>query len=156
MGTPAVITFKGTGSHSETLEFHVGRNMDGDPVTVFQGLAAIVQRADKLIEEFEAEFGDVRPSLPSMLAGLYIGEATMVYGMQAHILKFSDDWFAEWRYNVDTDAKTIEVIYNEETAVDPAIYLERLRDDCVESHRLALDGAIGALAGHGFTVEKAF
>jgi hypothetical protein len=153
MGTPAVITFKGTGTHSEPLEFHVGRNMDGDPVTVFQGLAAIVQRAGKMIEEHEAEFGDARPSLPSMLAGLYIGEAVMVYGMQAHALKTADDWFAEWRYNVDTDAKTIEVVYDEKTAVDPAIYLERLHDDYVESHRLTLDGAIGALAGHGFTVE---
>ncbi len=154
MGTPAVITFKGTGTHGEPLEFHIGRNMDGDPVTVFEGLAAIVQRAGKMVEKHNATFGeDVRPSVPSMLAGLYIGEATMVYGQQAHTIKTADDWFAEWRYNVDTDAKTIEVIFNEESAVDPAIYIDRLHAEYQTEHRLNLDGSIGALAGHGFTVE---
>ncbi len=155
MGTPAVITFKGTGNHGEPLEFHIGRNMDGDPVTVFQGLATCVLAAYDKIAEHKAEFGEAKGSWPSMLAGLYIGEATGVYGMQADRIKTADDWYAEYRYNVDTDAATIEVIHDEVTPIDPGVYIERLHEEYQASHRLALDGAIGALAGHGWTVDNA-
>ena len=157
MGTPAVITFHGTGSHKEHLERHVGRRMDGDPITVFKELAAVVERASAIVDEHVAKHGTAlasMPSYPSMFAGLYVGESVGVYGMEARIIENADDLFAEWRYNVNTDTGVIEVIYNEKAAVSPAIYIERLHEEYQDKNRQVLDDAISALAKDGYVLPS--
>ena len=155
MGTPTIITFKGKGNHgSDRAPIHIYRSHDGDPVTTLRDLYTVIRHAATKAHERATEAPHIAEKCiitPSTLTGLYIGETTTTFGMVAHILNGRDS-YAQYLYTVDIDAKTITVTDEDENPVDPFSYLEKLRTECVKSHRGSLEESIEMLGDMGFTV----
>ena len=157
MGTPALINFKGHDGYNSPNSLHLYKPMDGDPVTVLRDLASVVASGSRMVtlyREANHPIADRVKLLPATLEGLYTGETTGPNGKAVAPVteQGAGNSYGEWRYVIDTDAKTVTVLDEDEKPCDPYTCIERLHEEYQTSHTVALVAAIGSLAGFGYTV----
>ena len=158
MGTPAVITFIGHDGYRAPQNKSLFKHHDGDPVTVLRDLAAVVGVATDMRDRYRAEAEHIAEHIqviPATLYGLYIGHTTTAMGMPCAPAPgiAAESMYGQWRYVVNTDAGAFTVTDDDGNFVDPHDYLDCLQAECRESHRAALDTALGDLLALGFTIE---
>lgn len=153
MSTPAVITFNGKGLHGVAERLSLYQHWDGYPTSVLPFLVTGIEAAENMVAESANALAFTYKVTPSILKGRYIGDTTSASGMAASPLSDAEEVYAEWRYTVDTEARTIEVSDNDGIRVNPLSYVERLHEEYQAGERVSIGDALAALDALGFRVN---
>lgn len=181
MSTRGIIVFVGKGCYGVPRGYRLYQHSDSYPTYALPIIRDVIRKAEKLVVEGrEMMASDKYEVTPAMLAGLYVGENTSIFGMGARIeeskvLKspitpveivglLGDQGDLEWIYVVDTDAKAVNVYGGGYTGdlpekcleaglVDPLSYAEQLSEGFQESEAKAIKSVKRSLARLGWPVN---
>ena len=181
MSTRGILVFVGKGCHGVPRGYRLYQHSDAYPTYTLPIIRDAIRKAEKLVIEGRERMDSDRYTVtPAMLAGLYVGENTSIYGMGAHIEEskilespitpaeivglLGNQGDLEWVYVVDTDAKVVNVYgggytgelpekFLEAGLVEPLSYVENLTEEYQEREIKTIQSAKRSLKRLGWPVN---
>ncbi len=181
MSTRGLIVFVGADRNGVLRGFRLYQHCDSYPTNTLPVIRDTIRKAEKLAVKGRERMRDDSYSVtPEMLAGLYVGENTSVFGMGARIEAYSaletlerdeivgllgSQFDLEWIYVVDTDLNSVNVYgggytgaspgtFIDAGTVEPLEYVQNLTEKYQEREAKKITSAKRSLARLGWPVNR--